>query len=373
MSITSRISSMEEHVTNAYDELQGLGADLTNVNKNIENISMVLDNIYDSMPQVSGEGTSLTLDDTRVGKIKSTLKGNTEQTGTPTPSSPIPVNVVSGDNEINVTGRNLLEGVEYGDIIAQTGEETTSTSVIKSKNYIPYYRNTTYYLSVNSVMPTNMGINLRFYNKNKEYIGYAGLTGSGSNFNITIVTSVGDTTPMYFRFRETLSVGPITSLNDNVMITTVNDMNYEPFGNTYNIDLPEGMELCKIGNYQDYFYKDSGKWYLHKEIGKVVLDENSNISTHLYGTNSFQTYTNNILKNDNLLCVISDYFKGVSYDNRTSGDNLIYSVSNDPTFDLVIRNTTFTSLADFKTWLSTHNVVVYYVLATPVNTALEDM
>ena len=113
MSIATRIESISNHLENAYDELQGLGADLSNVNKNIENISMVLDDIYDSMPQVNGEGTSLTLDNTRVGKIKSTLKGNTSQDETPTPSSPIPVNVVSGDNEINVCEKNLFDKDNY--------------------------------------------------------------------------------------------------------------------------------------------------------------------------------------------------------------------------------------------------------------------
>ena len=38
-----------------------------------------------------------------------TLKGNTSQTGTPTPDTPIPINVVSGDNTIKVEGKNLLK------------------------------------------------------------------------------------------------------------------------------------------------------------------------------------------------------------------------------------------------------------------------
>lgn len=148
MSITSRIFSMEEHVTNAYDELQGLGADLTNVNKNIENISMVLDDIYDSMPKVSGEGTSLTLDDTRVGKIKSTLKGNTSQTGTPTPDNPIPVNVVSGDNAIQIQGPNYFDYEDTNSVSSQitTDSEgwiscTYDNSGSTSTQYFNYWTN----------------------------------------------------------------------------------------------------------------------------------------------------------------------------------------------------------------------------------------
>ena len=39
---------------------------------------------------------------------------------------------------------------------------------------------------------------------------------------------------------------------------------YTPYGT-------EPIELCKIGSYQDYFYKSGSKWYLHKEIEKLIL------------------------------------------------------------------------------------------------------
>ena len=79
MSISSRISSMEEHVTNAYNGLQGLGADLTGIDKNIDNIASVLDDIYNDLPKVTGSGTTVTLEDTRKGRLESTLSGNTSQ------------------------------------------------------------------------------------------------------------------------------------------------------------------------------------------------------------------------------------------------------------------------------------------------------
>ena len=53
-------------------------------------------------------GTSISANNTKKGKMKINLLGNTSQTGTPTPSTPIPVNVVSGDNEVVVCGKNLL-------------------------------------------------------------------------------------------------------------------------------------------------------------------------------------------------------------------------------------------------------------------------
>ena len=259
MSITSRINEMSSHIEQAYDELQGLGADLTNVNKNIENISMVLDDIYDSMPQVSGEGTSLTLDDTRVGKIKSTLKGNTSQSGTPTPSSPIPVNVVSGDNTITISNQD----------------------------------------------------------------------GTDSN--------------------------------------------------TYNIDLPEGMELCKIGDYQDYIYKDSDKWYLHKEIGKVVLDGSETWYRAQTNTTDyyrfFVDFGTNIQSGGASLKanVYSNKFIGISRDQSYGRYQGIAPTDINYTYKSLIiycEATAQMTIADFKTWLSNNSTTVYYVYATPTTTEI---
>ena len=57
---------------------------------------------------IEGEGTSLTLNGTLKGQFNEIdLKGNTSQDGTPTPTSPIPVNVVSGDNNLFIVNKNL--------------------------------------------------------------------------------------------------------------------------------------------------------------------------------------------------------------------------------------------------------------------------
>lgn len=39
----------------------------------------------------------------------------------------------------------------------------------------------------------------------------------------------------------------------------------------YTLDLG-AIELCKIGDYQDYIYKGTDGWYLHKETGKQIVD-----------------------------------------------------------------------------------------------------
>ena len=56
---------------------------------------------------VNGSATLNDVDTSKNSKVTKIL-GQTSQDGTPTPDSPIPINVVSGDNYIDICGKNLL-------------------------------------------------------------------------------------------------------------------------------------------------------------------------------------------------------------------------------------------------------------------------
>ena len=60
---------------------------------------------------LTSDGESITINNTASDSLKLSLKGNTSQSGTPTPTSPIPVSVVSGDNDTVVCGKNLFARV----------------------------------------------------------------------------------------------------------------------------------------------------------------------------------------------------------------------------------------------------------------------
>lgn len=124
------------------------------------------------------------------------------------------------------------------------------------------------------------------------------------------------------------------------------------------------IELCKIGNYQDKIYKDSGKWYLEKQIGKVVLNGSESWSDQgngAFATNIPDKY--NRYGTDGLLCNYFHLRTGTSTSNYEGIDN--------DTTRIRVWNVGMT-LADFKTWLSTHNTSVYYQLATPTTEQIED-
>ena len=147
---------------------------------------------------------------------------------------------------------------------------------------------------------------------------------------------------------------------------------------SYPINLGD-IELCKIGDYQDRIYKDNGKWFLHKEIEKVVFDgsESWAINTS-YTYNVFYRTLDNYARISNTQTTYCEYYKGI--ENTAGivdfGNNYNNSIgvrtANDNIKDIYISNNSITSASDFKNWLSTHNTVVYYVLATPTYTEITD-
>jgi hypothetical protein len=89
MAISDTITSMYENVGNVYDVLELAGADLTNVDKNIENLKQSWEErllyflgngtgtLWNNWEKVTGSGTSVTLNNTMKGNMRITLNGNT--------------------------------------------------------------------------------------------------------------------------------------------------------------------------------------------------------------------------------------------------------------------------------------------------------
>lgn len=205
---------------------------------------------------------------------------------------------------------------------------------------------------------------------------------SWSGFNRNNWLGIGEYTSndeSSFVERETMTTGT----QDYQIITTGANTNYVRISargmasatkaqfskGKYNIYTPYGtepIELCKIGNYQDYFYKSGSKWYLHKEIGKVVLN----------GTETWSGLTDLgdcIRVNTSFRCngqaqQVSNYFK---YNNSYALDEEhFYNYGN--YFYVFLLKTTASTIEEVKTWLSNHNTTIYYVLETSTNTEITD-
>lgn len=132
------------------------------------------------------------------------------------------------------------------------------------------------------------------------------------------------------------------------------------------------IELCKIGNYQDYIYKQDGDWYLHKVIQKIDTFPSGYFDgIVLQGGGYYRVWKNNIggATNNEEVMMISSHFRGVSY-NRKDADpyNTVYSRA----VNMGLTTNVGTTIASIAQWLTNNNVVLYYVLATPTDTQITD-
>ncbi len=145
---------------------------------------------------------------------------------------------------------------------------------------------------------------------------------------------------------------------------------------TYPISLGD-LEYCKIGDYEDLFFKnvigseyydstlELDKWYLKKNVGKVVFTgANEENWTYNDQYNFFAITIPTITNNS----VYTNYYLYYPTYSSVSGNYGCWISST----SFRIKNTDYSTTTDFKTWLSTHNTIVYYVLATPTNILLSD-
>ena len=333
-----------------------------------------IDAMYEAWPKASGEGETITLNDTANTTMTIDLKGNTSQEGTPTPEAPQDIHVVSGDNSIDVMSKNILHlsntsrtngGITgtitndniltysgtanrgYADITVaaartlQAGTYTFSIDQPRNVRVILYENNRTHIIAVGE---TKITFNISQDTPGYYYVGISGMT-NGTSYSGTIKMQ----------------------LEKNSSKTE-----YEPYqSQSYPINLGD-IELCKIGDYQDTIVKDNGKWYLNKQIGKVVLNGSETISNYAPTslTGSYQATFETITKaNSTDKIVLSDYFTSALLSERTTKTNICYTYTDGL---LRIATNVSTTTEGFKTWLSTHNTNVYYVLATPTYTEITD-
>ena len=310
------------------------------------------------------------------------IKGQTEQNGTPTPSALVNVNVVSGSNVINTSNKNLFDvnKILQGD----WNNPNSSTSLVlylgkisEGDKFTASNYNSRRFAFIISNMPiqSNQASALQSSGNQTATRSTFTATANGYVFFKITKTNGGDITP-----------NEINS-NDFQIEKGSTSTTYEPHqGKELPLNLGS-IELCKIGDYQDYFYRDNsrGKWYLHKEIRKVVLNgtENWNIVDNTQYSNSilrFSTSVENKKEAASLSAAIPDLlfcdkFKisYINYEART-----IEAIAGHPTtsqniglfIDKARLNTE--DVNGLKAWLASNNVVVYYVLATATNTEITD-
>ena len=163
------------------------------------------------------------------------------------------------------------------------------------------------------------------------------------------------------------------SVNDVTGTQTI-DIN----GTSYPISLGN-IELLEIDTYRDYIYKSGADWYIKKQTGKIVLDgtEDGWGKSGVANTNNY--YCTGVTDAANISTVkkgaISPTLPSLTL-NQMLATTSRYGVALYNTGVSQIRVCfpidELSTVAQVKTWLSSHPTTVYYILATPTDTKITD-
>lgn len=216
----------------------------------------------------SGENIQFSIEGVADGIMSLTqIDGNTEQNGTPTPSTPVPVETVTGWQAVMVSGQsyevelyeNILDvtDVETGFYINSTGS-TVANPNWSTTDYIAVDANTEYI--IDGFLITANAPKTAYYNSSKTFIGFIDHT-----IGKTELTTPADTAYVRIGLYNYVSGGGVQ----------VYESQTAKFYAKSSV-----IELCKIGTYQDRIYKENGKWWLHKEIGKIAFTSSTAWAKH---------------------------------------------------------------------------------------------
>jgi hypothetical protein len=218
-----------------------------------------------------------------VGSTATSFEPYVGGTPAPNPDYPQPVQTVTGLQKVIVNGKNVLDynnnrmtntyiRSDNGLVIGGTpGALTVWARVIKNTNYtISRDSGDRLVIAGYSNVP-KVG--------DEGYIIYDGAEGTltEKTFNSGDYNYIG-----IFIARRTPAYPTWAQIESGSTATP-----YEPYeGREYEVNLGN-IELCKIGTYQDYIYKDGQQWYIHKEIDH----ETRNVTINAIADNNTATPT----------------------------------------------------------------------------------
>ena len=282
----------------------------------------------------------------------------------PSPDYEQPINSVEGSVEFACRGKNLFDGVNQnyylnsevyrcgyavGDSglainVSQYSQLTVSTQSIQER-----YR-------VGCVDSLSTGAGFR------EVPVFNGVNKDGTNDSITV-----DTTDYNYLIINATNLSVI-QVEEGSVATEIEPY-IEPNKVTFNLN---DEKLRSVGDVKDELVVDlsTGDYYKVENVGEIIFDGSTdeNWGNVPDGT-SKERYTSSIIQNlvytGTKLCQ-SNYFKSGTSENYYEDGTIRIA----PSGGVSIYDDLFTSMDNFKQWLSTHNTIVNYILKTPTTKKL---
>lgn len=336
---------------------------------------------YDT-ESATASGANISINDAVMAPIVGFgIKGNTVQSGTPTPDAPVAVQTVTGENVVKISdgqgneqsyevnlGKNLFD-------VSSITERTAATTNGTENHEVTYSTNNNRAVTLIKVEPNTqykLSIGDTSYSSRIYFVGMKSTTlESGHSFSwctsgATLTTNSKD---VYL-------LGVIEALQGGTVSALTNAKIQLEKGSTATSYAPyfTPIELCKIGTYQDSIYKSEGKWYVHKETNKFVLN---GTEPWTFTTNGNAWYisnwasTNGVVapsSNADLPLIYCDSFTPITRDDTATSS---YGIGMSMYNALNIKHSGYaTSGSNFTGWLSNNNQTIYVARITPTNTEI---
>mgnify|MGYP004677775487 CR=1 FL=1 len=130
----------------------------------------------------TAKDTFVHIDDAFPSKLLAvTVEGACKQDGTPSPDNPVPIQVVENP-VLQVRGRNLCQGFEYGQIDTSGNEINSSTTTSCRTGFINVAGGSVYVLSLSGVANSTTAKG-RQYDSAKSHLGNISLSGKGATLD----------------------------------------------------------------------------------------------------------------------------------------------------------------------------------------------
>lgn len=340
------------------------------------------EDIEENATETDAEGVNFTLENTEngAGFIDLKLKGQTEQ------------KTYSGKNLLNNTlSSGTKNGITYtvneDNSVTMNGTATAITWLIlndsislKAGTYTMSQGNTTntvrVYCGALSGYCSN-GVRTQTITETKTSDISINIPNGTTVSNLTLFPMVenGSVATEYEQY-----VGGIPTPNPNYpqeikVVTGDNTVTIKNSDNTesqsYTLSLGD-IELCKIGDYQDYIYPANNTWYIHKDIVKHLIKPTTNAQIEENGVR-FRDYSVGTqvgaypMLYSNYFIRASNYNEAVN--NGTSTPNTIGL----NTSGIVICNISgYTTTTEYYDFFSNNNVYIYRPLLTPIDEEITD-
>jgi hypothetical protein len=268
--------------TTTFDVTNGEDGEVTQtqLDETNNNVSW-LQTLTEQMPHVSGQGTDLSLESVLNYRLMKFLpQGVSSQDGEPTPTTPIPVKSVTGENEIVLIGKNLWGNINYSNTNSgitftynQDGSITangTSTATATST-------------SIASAVTNNVYVTL------KAGTYTAGCENLSNYGTLQVYDTNSNSLSNTFTLSETTSVVLRLRLNENITLN-----NY-----VFKLQLEQGSTATPYIPHEEQNYQLSlGSIELNSSPDGTIRDQikgSSDVSYNLFDKNNANILNNNYI------------------------------------------------------------------------------